>query len=356
VSRILYHALRGRYSLARRLGALTQGEYDETKRLLKQRFYAAPKGAASLYVDGRGFRQEFAGYFDENRDLLHEKYLRLVDGLDDESRGVVSGAVSRLMDLHRMDKIYRVDRASGRIAFRMTHAEELAAGRLDEEFHSKVIGFPNGVWAYKNWLLPHQHVFAEAVLHRHFAEELAGKQKIRAGDIIDVGGFTGDSALALSGYTDKKVYSFEPSRMNIEKMRETIRLNGAAGIVPVQLGLGDREETLLMPEDGAYGSKTFSGRGEPVRVTTLDEWARGSGADVGLIKVDIEGYEQKFLRGAVGTIKRHRPAMLLSMYHNASDFFEIKPWVEGLGLGYRFKVRRPAGTVVGDTTLICEAT
>jgi hypothetical protein len=118
------------------------------------------------------------------------------------------------------------------IAFRMTRREELAAGDPHEEFRSKVTGFPNGAWAYKNFLLPHQPVLAEAVFYRHFVDGLASPQKIRAGDIIDVGGFIGDSALALSGCTDKKVYSFEPGPANIEKMRETIRLNGAAGIVP----------------------------------------------------------------------------------------------------------------------------
>jgi FkbM family methyltransferase len=353
IDKILYHALYGRYSLAKRLGMLTREECREKKRLLKQRFLS--KGT-TFCADGNTFRQQFAGYFDENRELLHEKYLRLIGGMDDESAGVVSGTLSRLMDLYRMDKMYRLDKRPRRIVFGMTHLDELALKSWQEEFRSKVIGFPNGVWAYKNWLLPHPHVLAESLLHRHFVGELAGTQKIRAGDIIDAGGFIGDSALALSDYTDKKVYSFDPNPMNIEKMQETIRLNGATKIVPVQLGLGDRDETLLMAADGVDGSGAFSGRGAPVKVTTLDGWARGSGAEVGLIKADIEGCEQKLLKGAVETIKKHRPAMLLSIYHSASDYFEIKPWIEGLGLGYRFKVRRTACDYIGETTLICEAT
>jgi hypothetical protein len=112
--RTLYHALRGRYSLAKGLGALARGEHDEEKRLLKQSFLAAPKGGAPLHADGGWFRAAFAGCFDENRESLHEKHLRLIDGLDDESRGVVSGTVSRLMDLHRMDKMCRLDKGGRR--------------------------------------------------------------------------------------------------------------------------------------------------------------------------------------------------------------------------------------------------
>jgi FkbM family methyltransferase len=47
-----------------------------------------------------------------------------------------------------------------------------------------------------------------------------------------------------------------------------------------------------------------------VKVDTLDNYVTRHNLQVGLIKVDIEGYEQKFLAGAVNTIKKQKPIFL----------------------------------------------
>ena len=57
--------------------------------------------------------------------------------------------------------------------------------------------------------------------------------------------------------------------------------------------------------------------------------------------MDLEGFEQPFLRGALNTIKTQKPALMISIYHNYSDFFDIKPMLENLNLGYKFKIVRP---------------
>ncbi|WP_297680252.1 hypothetical protein [Helicobacter sp.] len=47
--------------------------------------------------------------------------------------------------------------------------------------------------------------------------------------------------------------------------------------------------------------------------------------------------------------------MLVSIYHQASDFFGIKPFLEDLNLGYTFKAYKPIdGSVSGETCLFCE--
>ena len=45
------------------------------------------------------------------------------------------------------------------------------------------------------------------------------------GDIIDAGGFIGDSVLVLSPLTGGKVYTFEPVRENFDLMQKTMELN-----------------------------------------------------------------------------------------------------------------------------------
>ncbi len=41
------------------------------------------------------------------------------------------------------------------------------------------------------------------------------------------------------------------------------------------------------------------------------------------IKLDVEGFELKALKGAAATLKLYRPRLAVSLYHKPEDFFEI---------------------------------
>jgi len=58
---------------------------------------------------------------------------------------------------------------------------------------------------------------------------------------------------------------------------------------------------------------------------------------VDFIKMDIEGSEQNALKGAINTLKRFKPQLAISIYHNfADDFASIANMLDELNLGYRF--------------------
>ena len=52
--------------------------------------------------------------------------------------------------------------------------------------------------------------------------------------------------------------------------------------------------------------------------------------------MDIEGAEPKALEGALKTIKKFKPKLAISIYHNLSDYSQIIPWLDSLNLKYRF--------------------
>jgi len=56
--------------------------------------------------------------------------------------------------------------------------------------------------------------------------------------------------------------------------------------------------------------------------------------------MDIEGYELEAIKGSLNTIKKFKLILLISIYHSGKDFFEIKPLIESLNLGYKFKIRK----------------
>ncbi len=182
-------------------------------------------------------------------------------------------------------------------------------------------------------------------------------ERLRQKDIIDAGAFIGDSALILQEYTDKKVYAFEAVDSNYKAMLQTIQLNRAERIIPVYKGLGSKREMTKISTQGAGSSIVLPSNGdyEEVEIIPLDSFVEEHKIEVGFIKVDIEGFEQEFLKGAQNTIMEQKPAMLISLYHSYKDFFNIKPMLESWNLGYSFRVIKPIDdNVSGETALYCE--
>ena len=128
------------------------------------------------------------------------------------------------------------------------------------------------------------------------------------------------------------------------QMEKTIELNQKHNIIPVKCGLGDKEETLFLNENynpknigGAYIADENIKNGETAYIIPLDKYIKENNLDVGLIKIDVEGFEQNVLNGAYETIKKCRPTLLISIYHKPDDFFEIAPMIKQWNLGYKLK-------------------
>jgi len=60
-----------------------------------------------------------------------------------------------------------------------------------------------------------------------------------------------------------------------------------------------------------------------IPLTTIDSFVEKHNLHVGLIKMDIEGYELEAIKGARKTIISQRPVLVISVYHMGKDFLEI---------------------------------
>jgi CO dehydrogenase/acetyl-CoA synthase gamma subunit (corrinoid Fe-S protein) len=89
-----------------------------------------------------------------------------------------------------------------------------------------------------------------------------------------------------------------------------------------------------------------------VPVISIDDFVRKKSLNVGLIKLDVEGVESDVIEGAVETIKAQKPLLIISIYHNPKDFFEIKPKIEALNLGYHFLIRHLTPHSIVDFCLL----
>jgi FkbM family methyltransferase len=186
--------------------------------------------------------------------------------------------------------------------------------------------------------------------------------RVRNGTIIDAGAYVGDSAVMFSEITERVIYAFEPISSNYQLLMKTIELNGLNNkIIAIEKGLGDKDEIIYTNAEKEGSMLTLSNSSDnsqikhnTIQMTTLDNFVAEHNISVDLIKVDVEGFEQKFLSGALQTIKKYKPVILLSIYHNASDFFKLKPMLEELNIGYEFIIRHLHPTnFYADTMLIC---
>jgi FkbM family methyltransferase len=281
---------------------------------------------------------------------IKEEYLRLVSGLDSESVATVVRVLSRIQR-------YRSENTS---YFWFTDLERRELLNIYDQHYSRILKLPGNSCAYGTYLLPSRIISTTVFYYKHFLNKLNRLDKLKSKNIIDVGGFIGDSALIFSPYTNKNVHVFEPVTHLYELLEETIRLNNLTNIVPQRLALGESSHTSEIYIRGdtstlCRSEQTTCRAKEEVQVIALDDYVEQNDLKVGLIKVDIEGYEQAFLRGAEHTIKSQRPTLLLSIYHSSKDFFEIKPLIESWNLGYRFQIAKPSDlTIIVDTTLIAE--
>ena len=249
----------------------------------------------------------------------------------------------------------------------LTDAEIAEMERIHADFLPNIHQLSDSLFAYQNYFLPLNHFEVSVFWHKHNLQILDEKtlEKMRQKDFIDVGGFVGDSAIIFEReFCDKKIYSFEPTTLNHERMLKTLKLNDSKRIIPVKKGLGNKNAEVqigISCRNGLGSSTVFLNKGnhtesvEKIQITTLDDFVRENQIEVGFIKVDIEGAEMQFLEGAKETICRQKPAMLISIYHQPSDFFKIKPLIESWGLGYRFKIHKKADfTLLEETALFCE--
>ena len=281
------------------------------------------------------------------------RFLRLVDGLDEASVQTVVLALNRLRKIRSTEERYLP-------LYSDAELKEYRENR--ERLSQELIRLSEDCWYYRGRMLPEAYFEASVFADGCGLRYLEHPERFAERDIIDAGAYIGDSALVFSPLTTARVWAFEPTAENYAKLLKTIELNQLTNVVPCRLALGKEKGSAEMAKSMIASVHTqipnsavpYTGS-ETVEVTTLDSFVEENGLNVGLIKVDVEGAEQLLLQGALETIRRMKPALLFSIYHNADDFFCIKPILEELGLGYRFRIRHPAiGTVLTETMLIAE--
>lgn len=169
--------------------------------------------------------------------------------------------------------------------------------------------------------------------------------------VADVGANIGYYTIQLSKLVgfNGRVYAFEPFSSYHKRLIDHLQLNNCHNVFLSEFGLSDKIATnrKIYFAGNKSGSATlvslddasFSEAGN-VNLNTLDNYVDEIDiTKLDFIKVDIDGYEFKFISGALDSLKRFRPIILmefshLHLLHEGSGVEELASMLKGLGYSF----------------------
>ena len=148
-----------------------------------------------------------------------------------------------------------------------------------------------------------------------FAAMAPNKSLFAEATAIDIGANIGNHSLYFSDYF-RKVISFEPNPRTYRVLQLNAEL--AKNVQCCNEGISDTNtEVLLETCNTNSGRSAITGKDtgstRSIRVKALDSIIDES-ETVRLIKIDVEGHEEKVLIGAEQTIRRNRPIILFEQH------------------------------------------
>ena len=135
--------------------------------------------------------------------------------------------------------------------------------------------------------------------------------------VVDVGANIGYYALLFEKCVgpEGRIIAFEPEPDNLVELRMNVERNALRNvdIRPSAVGATGGVVNFARGINGGIleGSAGATGSEVQVPMTRLDDAVFGA---VDLIKIDVEGYEEEVLRGALETIKRGRPRLFVEIH------------------------------------------
>ncbi len=174
-----------------------------------------------------------------------------------------------------------------------------------------------------------------------------GEQGMRQGDVVlDCGANVGVFTRVALIKGARVVVAIEPAPENIITLKRNFADEIAAGrVIVYEKGVWDKDDTLVLqvdPHNSAADSflihREGGVEGARVALTTIDKMVAELKLDrVDYVKMDIEGAEQRAIKGARETIAKFRPRLSLSAYHNPADPEMIPKLVREVWNGYRME-------------------
>ncbi len=191
--------------------------------------------------------------------------------------------------------------------------------------------------------MPGQDLLAYLLGEHQWMIERSPVTPVGPGDVVlDCGAHVGVFTHNALKRGAARVIAFEPEPVNRECLRRNFAKEIAAGrVVVIDKGVWS-SDTHLALHVGIQNSGSASvvgnegGQSVGIELTTIDRVVSELGLPrVDFIKMDIEGAEREALKGAMQTLKRFRPRLMLDSYHRPDDMAVLPPIIRRAHPDYR---------------------
>jgi FkbM family methyltransferase len=124
-----------------------------------------------------------------------------------------------------------------------------------------------------------------------------------------------------------QVYAFEPMPKLVERIRENVALNSQTNVTVIEAAVSDRDGVTAFAAQGSLSMlssiRAVGKSADTISVPTLrlDTFSREHRPD--LILMDIEGDEIQALNGALQTIAKCRPVLMIEIHYVGSAFVDL---------------------------------
>lgn len=142
--------------------------------------------------------------------------------------------------------------------------------------------------------------------------------------VFDIGANVGCTSI-LFGEFAQRVFSFEPSPSTYSYLQKNIKQANLKNVELFNIGLGDtagESEITFAPSNrsgGFVSNITKASEGhvtEKITISTIDSFFKEREISaVNFIKIDVEGFEGRVIRGGTETLATQRPVVVLELNH-----------------------------------------
>jgi FkbM family methyltransferase len=159
------------------------------------------------------------------------------------------------------------------------------------------------------------------------------------GHIVHAGAGFGDFLPGIGSSCKGKIWTFEPNQENYLCAKKTIELNKLTNVNLFNLGLGKEQKKSLLrveqknkklgPRCEIYQSNDHlqASEIESIEIIPLDSIIHQD-TEVTIIHLDVEGYEQEVLNGALEIIKKNSPLIILEIHKEALKYNEFMELID----------------------------
>ena len=182
---------------------------------------------------------------------------------------------------------------------------------------------------------PHVEILLRNIIYELYKNQYINKNF----SIIDIGSWIGDNGLVwaknLTG--DAKVFCIEPSRNNLTYSKRCAQINDINNIVWFEKvcseNVGEKLTVDKKTQNSADNNKyKFENSKKSLSSTTLDEIiSEKKNTKIGLIHIDVEGFELKVMKGAKKIIELDKPIITFEQHISKEDASHVFKYLKNFG-------------------------